>query len=222
MVGNLALHRLVVLGDGGVGKTALTVQVSLNYFDHAYVPTIEDSYRKQVQIDGQACVLNVLDTAGDEKYAVLRDQWISDGDGFVLVYSTSSRASFVRIEAFYRQILRVKESELESTFPDSPPRARPPIVLVGNKSDCDTEREVSTSEGAALARALGCHFFETSAKSCVNVDDAFYVVVRILRKRRHRTPRTEKEGRIKARRVASQSSLSRAPGREREPTCIIL
>src|ERR1700753_274535 len=127
MSGKMTLYKLVVLGDGGVGKTALTIQVCfvaplacarllirfqlcLNHFVETYDPTIEDSYRKQVKIDGQSCMLEVLDTAGQEEYTALRDQWIRDGEGFVLVYSISSRQSFQRIGKFYKQIQRVKES----------------------------------------------------------------------------------------------------------------
>lgn len=153
-----------------------------------YDPTIEDSYRKQVVIDGQSCMLEVLDTAGQEEYTALRDQWIRDGEGFVLVYSISSRSSFTRIGRFHNQIQRVKESSSSPSYPGSPMSASPsepvPIMLVGNKSDRVTEREVSTQEGFALARELGCEFVEASAKNCVNVEKAFYDVVRLLRRQR--------------------------------------
>ncbi|KAL1849440.1 RAS2 protein [Diaporthe australafricana] len=181
-------HKIVVLGDGGVGKTALTIQLCLQHFIETYDPTIEDSYRKQVVIDGQACMLEVLDTAGQEEYTALRDQWIRDGEGFVLVYSISSRSSFSRIKRFHHQIYRVKESTGSSpSYPGSPITAaggpiNVPIMLVGNKSDRVTEREVSTQEGHALARELGCEFVEASAKNCINVEKAFFDVVRIIRR----------------------------------------
>merc|ERR1711939_984154 len=188
--GKMTLYKLVVLGDGGVGKTALTIQLCLNHFVETYDPTIEDSYRKQVVIDQQACMLEVLDTAGQEEYTALRDQWIRDGEGFVLVYSISSRSSFSRIQKFHHQIQRVKDSAAASpSYPGSPissvaPSAPVPIMLVGNKSDRVTEREVSTQEGHALARELGCEFVEASAKNCINVEKAFYDVVRQLRRQR--------------------------------------
>lgn len=169
-----------------------------------YDPTIEDSYRKQVQIDSQSCMLEVLDTAGQEEYTALRDQWIRDGEGFVLVYSISSRASFSRIKRFHHQIQRVKESAAAGspTFPGSPlsqamitPSFGPaPVMLVGNKCDRVTEREVSTQEGSALAKQLNCEFVEASAKNCVNVEKAFYDVVRQLRKQRSIAPRSQPTG----------------------------
>ncbi|KAK6089108.1 ras small monomeric GTPase [Seiridium cupressi] len=195
MAGKMVLYKLVVLGDGGVGKTALTIQLCLQHFVETYDPTIEDSYRKQVVIDGQACMLEVLDTAGQEEYTALRDQWIRDGEGFVLVYSISSRSSFSRIKRFHHQIQRVKESVNSSpSYPGSPisaasPSPNVPVMLVGNKSDRVTEREVSTQEGHALARELGCEFVEASAKNCINVEKAFYDVVRILRRQRQAAAR---------------------------------
>lgn len=200
MTGRLQLHKLVVLGDGGVGKTALTIQLCLQHFVETYDPTIEDSYRKQVVIDDQACMLEVLDTAGQEEYTALRDQWIRDGEGFVLVYSISSRSSFSRIKRFHHQIQRVKESCASSpSYPGSqlsnPNVQTPvPIMLVGNKSDRVTEREVSTQEGHALARELGCEFVEASAKNCINVEKAFYDVVRILRRQRQQAARPPMPG----------------------------
>ncbi|KAI7163959.1 hypothetical protein KC349_g1054 [Hortaea werneckii] len=203
--GKMTLYKLVVLGDGGVGKTALTIQLCLNHFVETYDPTIEDSYRKQVQIDGQSCMLEVLDTAGQEEYTALRDQWIRDGEGFVLVYSISSRSSFSRIQKFHHQIQRVKDSAAAGspTYPGSPLSATmggsafgpAPVMLVGNKCDRVTEREVSTQEGSALAKQMNCDFVEASAKNCVNVEKAFFDVVRQLRRQRASAPRDSEKGR---------------------------
>jgi GTPase KRas len=167
-------------------------QLCLNHFVETYDPTIEDSYRKQVVIDNQSCMLEVLDTAGQEEYTALRDQWIRDGEGFVLVYSITSRSSFNRIPKFFSQIQRVKDSGNAGSPTGlsylSPQLASPaltgpvPVMLVGNKSDKVTERAVSSQEGQALARDLGCDFVEASAKNCINVEKAFYDVVRSLRR----------------------------------------
>ena len=143
-------------------------------------------------------MLEVLDTAGQEEYTALRDQWIRDGEGFILVYSISSRSSFTRIQKFHHQIQRVKESAAAGspTYPGSPLSQTmgssgfgpAPIMLVGNKCDRVTEREVSTQEGSALAKQLNCDFVEASAKQCINVEKAFYDVVRQLRRQRASAP----------------------------------
>ena len=141
-------------------------------------------------------MLEVLDTAGQEEYTALRDQWIRDGEGFVLVYSITSRSSFTRINKFYQQIKMVKESAssgsptgatyLSSSLnsPVASSSGPVPVMLVGNKSDKAVERAVSSQEGYALAKELGCEFVEASAKNCINVEKAFYDVVRLLRQQR--------------------------------------
>ena len=152
-------------------------------------------------------MLEVLDTAGQEEYTALRDQWIRDGEGFVLVYSITSRSSFSRIQRFHNQIQRVKDSSNAGSptigsylnGPMSPMTGLgsggpAPVMLVGNKSDRVTEREVSIQEGNALAKELGCDFVEASAKNCINVERAFYDVVRNLRKQRQDYSRIERRG----------------------------
>lgn len=139
-------------------------------------------------------MLEVLDTAGQEEYTALRDQWIRDGEGFLLVYSINSRSSFTRIRKFHKQIQRVKDARNASSptitgylgnpispISPAPPTGPVPVMLVGNKSDKVTERAVSSQEGKALAQQLGCDFVEASAKNCINVEKAFYDVVRALR-----------------------------------------
>ena len=164
-------YKLVVVGGGGVGKSALTIQMVQSHFVDEYDPTIEDSYRKNCLVDGEPALLDVLDTAGQEEYSAMREQYMRTGEGFLLVYSITSRSSFEEIVSFYKQILRVKDKD---SFP---------VVLVGNKCDLgETERAVSLEEGRSLARQFGnCKFLETSAKQRVKVEDAFYELVRQIR-----------------------------------------
>ncbi|KAF7537530.1 hypothetical protein G7054_g3705 [Neopestalotiopsis clavispora] len=135
----------------------------------AYDPTLEDSYRKQCHVDDRTCILEVLDTAGQEEYTALREQWIRDGDAYLLVYSIASRASFEGIRKFYRQMLQVKRF---------PPDIALPVILVANKCDLPSNRAVSAQEGADLAKELRMGFVETSAKDGTNVERAFFDAVR--------------------------------------------
>ncbi|KAK7039442.1 P-loop containing nucleoside triphosphate hydrolase protein [Favolaschia claudopus] len=162
---------VAVLGDGGVGKTALAVRVSCyKLVPFTYNPTIEDSYRKQFSVDDLPCSVELIDTAGQEEYAILRDQWVRAGDGFILVYSISARSSFQRIETYYQSVLRAKGT------------TKLCLLLAGNKCDMpDSQREVEQVEGIALARKFGCPFVETSAKTGINVDAVFSELVRALR-----------------------------------------
>lgn len=133
------------------------------------IPT-ENMYRKQVSIDNEPCVLEILDTAGQEEYSAMRDQYIRSGQGFLIVYSIANRRSFEELGEFRDAILRVKDAE------------KFPMIIVGNKSDLEASREVSTIEGQELAKSYGCPFVETSAKTRTRVDDCFFELVKEIRR----------------------------------------
>lgn len=166
--------KVVVLGSGGVGKSALTVQFVSGSFMEKYDPTIEDFYRKEIEVDAAPCVLEILDTAGTEQFASMRDLYIKNGQGFVVVYSITSQQTFQDVRHMKDQIVRVKSGSYSGTSEGN----RIPILLVGNKVDLDHQREVSTHEGMALAQSWGCPFMETSAKNRFNVNEVFAEVVR--------------------------------------------
>ena len=160
--------KLVVVGDCGVGKSALTIQVIENRFVGDYDPTIEDSFRKQIIIDGKPCILDILDTAGQEEYEAMRGSYIKTGQVFFLVYAITSHISFDDIPKFRKYVLRMKN------------RDQVPMVVVGNKCDLEEERRVTTDEGQELAKSFDCPFFETSAKERINVDEVFDGAIREL------------------------------------------
>ncbi|KZP31025.1 ras-domain-containing protein [Athelia psychrophila] len=163
-------YRLVVVGSGGVGKSALTLQFIQGQFTDKYDPTVEDSYRKKCVVEDELVILDIVDTAGQEEYEAMREQYMRTGAGFLLVYSIESRASFEKINMFHRQILRVKDKVFV------------PVVVVGNKLDLEPIRKVGKNEGGDLARHFGCKFLETSAKNCINIDEAFTGLVREIRR----------------------------------------
>ncbi|KAJ6245190.1 ras-like protein rasd [Anaeramoeba flamelloides] len=164
-------YKIVVVGSGSVGKSALTIQLVSNVFVEIYDPTVEDSYRRQVVIDEETCFLSILDTAGQDEFSAMRDTYMRNGEGFLLVYAINSLSSFKEIQSFRNHILRVKDADSV------------PMVLVGNKIDLESDRKVSTEEGKELAERFGCLLVESSAKTRVGVEDAFYGLVREIRKK---------------------------------------
>ena len=118
-----------------------------------------------------------------------------EGQGFILVYSIASRATFERLDVFRQAMLKVK-------------RQKPVFMLVGNKCDKQYEREVSKEEGAAKARQFGCEFLETSAKTAENVERLFMSLVRSLR-----LTKQQEQG---------VQGPARSPEKEKKRKCIIM
>ena len=150
-------YRIVVLGDGGVGKSALTLQyVQHNFIDY-HDPTIEvspgvssvicvtflisaqDAYQQRTVIDSEPCLLDILDTAGQEEYSAMRDQYMRTGEGFLIVFAVNNIKSFEDITTYREQIKRVKDAE------------EVPMVMVGNKCDLPT-RQVDMQQARDVAR----------------------------------------------------------------------
>lgn len=170
----------MVVGAGGVGKSALTIQLIQNHFVEEYDPTIEDSYRKQVVIDGEICLLDILDTAGQEEYSAMRDQYMRTGEGFLCVFAMNNHKSFEDINQYREQIKRLKDAD------------EAPMVLVGNKLDL-THRVVCANEAKMLAYSYGIPYVETSAKTRQGVDEAFYTLVREIRKYKEKKGKERKK-----------------------------
>ncbi|XP_004565633.1 ras-related protein ralB-B [Maylandia zebra] len=169
---SLVLHKVIMVGSGGVGKSALTLQFMYDEFVEDYEPTKADSYRKKVVLDGEDVQIDILDTAGQEDYAAIRDNYFRSGEGFLLVFSITEHESFTATSEFREQILRVKEEEAI------------PLLLVGNKSDLEDRRQVSAEEATAKASEWGVQYVETSAKTRANVDKVFFDLMREVRKKK--------------------------------------
>ena len=174
-------YKLVVLGAGGVGKSCLTVQFVQGIYLDSYDPTIEDSYKKTIEVDNKVFDLEILDTAGIAQFTAMRELYIKSGMGFLLVYSVTDRQSLNELMALREQVLRIKDTD------------RVPMVLVGNKADLTEERVISVEDGIAVSSKWGkVPFYETSALLRSNVDEVFIDVVRqIIRNEMENVARSE-------------------------------
>lgn len=167
------VHKCIMVGSGGVGKSALTLQFMYEEFVEEYEPTKADSYRKRVVLDGEECSIDILDTAGQEDYSAIRDNYYRSGEGFICAFSITDAESFDATTEFREQILRVKNSDTSV-----------PIVLVGNKCDLDAERVISRAQAQQRAESWGVPYIETSAKTRTNVDKVFYDLMREIKRRK--------------------------------------
>ena len=139
-----------------------------SFFFSDYDPTIEDSYVKQCLIDNQIAQLEILDSAGQEEFKPMRDQYIRVGEGFLLVFSLTDRRSLDECYKLHRDIVRIKDTD------------DVPMLLVGNKLDL---RQIGMeSQAQAAAATMRIPFFETSARTRHNIDEVFMELVRIIRR----------------------------------------
>jgi len=167
-----SLHKVIMVGSGGVGKSALTLQFMYDEFVEDYEPTKADSYRKKVVLDGEEVQIDILDTAGQEDYAAIRDNYFRSGEGFLCVFSITEDESFQATQEFREQILRVKGDETI------------PFILVGNKSDLTDRRAVQLANARNQAEDWKVPYVETSAKTRENVDKVFFDLMREIRARK--------------------------------------
>jgi len=154
--------KIVLMGSGGVGKSCIAIQYTRGEFVRAYDPTIEESYRKTLEIDDTCYMLEIIDTAGTEQFTAMRDLYIKSGQGFMLVFSLISDSTFHDIEILRKQIIKAKEQQ------------DVPMLLVGNKADITEKRAVTAEDAQAMAdSSFSGRYFETSAKTGQNINKVF-------------------------------------------------
>uniref|UniRef100_A0A182Q742 Uncharacterized protein n=1 Tax=Anopheles farauti TaxID=69004 RepID=A0A182Q742_9DIPT len=161
------IFNIVVVGDGAVGKTCLLHAYTDKSFKNFYEPTIYDKESIEMVLDGQKYTIQLHDTAGQEEYDKIRQQFYKRADCFLLCYSIDNRVSF--------------ENAANKWIPEIKTDPPVPIVLLGTKLDMRRGRndEVTTAEGEKLRRAInGNSFVECSAKQNCHVELAIEEGVR--------------------------------------------
>ncbi|GAB1302618.1 GTPase ERas [Apodemus speciosus] len=178
-------YKAVVVGASGVGKSALTIQMTHHCFVKDHDPTIQDSYWKEVALDdGGGYILNVLDTAGQDIHRALRDQCLTVGDGVLGVFALDDPSSLDQLQQIW------------STWK---PHRKQPLVLVGNKCDLASAAGDVYAAAAVLAHKLGAPLVKTSAKTRQGVEEAFTLLVsEIQRAQEAGAASSKKTGRHKA------------------------
>ncbi|KAJ5070007.1 small gtp-binding protein domain [Anaeramoeba ignava] len=159
--------RIVLYGSGGVGKSTILIRFLLGKFIQEYDPTIEESYRKEIELNDEKIIFEILDSAGCEEDSIIIKRCLKFSDFFVLVYSVDNKFSFKEINYFHELIKRylLEKNENKKDYPK---------ILIGNKSDLFTKRRITCKQGKELAKKLNCKFIETSAKTGENVHQLFY------------------------------------------------
>ena len=155
-------HKIIFVGDAGVGKTTIINRLMDNPFIEEYEPSIGvDFMSKNIKYHGQSVKLQIWDTAGQEKYKGLIPSYVRNSSIVFLVYDISSKTSFDNIPNWLNFIRTIENTSL---------------VLCGNKIDLE-KREVKKEEGEELAKKEDIPFYEVSAKTDENIKNMFYNVV---------------------------------------------
>lgn len=165
--------KLVVLGDSGVGKTALIHNLISQEFRADYKATIgADFSSKTCFIGNRQVELQIWDTAGDVRFHSVGAAFYRGTDACILVYDITQRGSFERLEMWREDLISKVEMERIDEFP---------FVIFANKSDLEEGRQVTVEEGLAFAESINCHHhFQASAKTGENVEDGFTKIAELF------------------------------------------
>lgn len=151
-------HRVIMLGASKVGKTALVQQFLFDHFVADYKPTVDEMHRVDFEADDVLLTLDLLDSAGDDQFPVMRELSIKTAEAFVIVFSLTDARSF-------REAFRLRD--LVVTLKEN---STPPIVVVGNKSDLTSERQVCHATAETTVNLDWGHvYLESSAKLGTNI-----------------------------------------------------
>lgn len=159
------LVKVLIIGDSGVGKSSMMLRYADDTFTEQSIPTIGVDFKiRTIDFNGKIYKMQIWDTAGQERFRTITSSYYRGAQGIVIVYDISNRQSFDDVKAW------LVECQTNNN--------KAQIILVGNKCDLpNSQRQVSTKEGKEFADALGYKFIETSAKSNVEIDNAFILIV---------------------------------------------
>jgi len=155
------LFKYIIIGDTGVGKSCLLLQFTDKRFRPVHDLTIGVEFgARMVTIDDKSIKLQIWDTAGQESFRSITRSYYRGAAGALLVYDITRRDTFNHLTRWLEEALQNGNKNMT-------------IMLIGNKSDLEHRRQVTTEEGEQFAKEHGLIFFETSAKTATNVEEAF-------------------------------------------------
>ncbi|XP_015610091.1 ras-related protein Rab-43 [Cephus cinctus] len=168
------LFKIVLIGDCGTGKTCVVQRFKSGTFIERHGSTIGvDFSMKTVVVDGKRVKLQIWDTAGQERFRTITQSYYRSANGVIVVYDITKRSTFLSLQRWVEEVRRYTSSHVM-------------LVLVGNKCDLESLREVEKGEADAVCKYLPevLHVVETSAKENTNIDAVFFYLASEL-KRRH-------------------------------------
>ncbi|KAG0380737.1 GTP-binding protein [Mortierella sp. AD032] len=160
------LIKLLLIGDSGVGKSCLLLRFSDDSFTPSFITTIGIDFKiRTIELDGKRIKLQIWDTAGQERFRTITTVYYRGAMGILLVYDVTDERSFSNIRNWFSNIEQHASEGVNK-------------ILIGNKCDMPDKKVISKDQGQALADEFGIKFLETSAKSNIGVEEAFYSIAR--------------------------------------------
>ncbi|XP_028670751.1 ras-related protein Rab-35 [Erpetoichthys calabaricus] len=161
------LFKLLIIGDSNVGKSSLLLRFADNTFSGSYITTIGVDFKiRTVEIDGEKVKLQIWDTAGQERFRTITSTYYRNTHGVIIVYDVTNPESFVNVKRWLNEIGQNCDNVCK--------------VLVGNKNDNPSKKQVETQDARRFSDSMGVPFFETSAKENINVEEMFMAITHMV------------------------------------------
>ena len=167
------VFKVIVIGDGSVGKTTLLRRYVEHQFETEYIPTVGvNILKEQIQVGDRTVNLMLWDIAGQPQFALLHKVYYNGANAVIMMFDLTNSPSFTNINNWYNELVKY---ELDKV----------PIILVGNKSDLKGERKIIEPMAHSKMEQLGIPaYFETSALEGVNVKAAFNKIIHLMMDRK--------------------------------------
>jgi Ras-related protein Rab-1A len=163
------LFKMLIIGDSGVGKSSLMNRFSDNVFSETYINTIGVDFKiRTININGKIIKMQIWDTAGQERFRTIVSSYYRGAHGIMIVFDITDRESFTNVAMWCEEIKKYAIPNVKT-------------ILIGNKADFNTKRQVEYTEAKEYADSMNMTYFETSAKTALNVETAFFELATMLR-----------------------------------------
>lgn len=192
------LFKLLLIGNSAVGKSSLLLRFSDNIFNESFLPTIGVDFKiRTFELSGKTVKLQIWDTAGQERFKTITSSYYKGAHGIILTYDITDKQSFKDIENWLAEVEKFANENVIK-------------LLVGNKSDLESQRQVTFNEGKEYADSLGIQFIETSARSSTNVEKAFFTLANEIKGRVQKVNETDnKSQRAPAKKLEDGQDLNK-------------
>jgi len=163
--------KVVLLGEGRVGKTCLTLRYVQNEFSSLQESTLQATFlEKKINFGKRPVKLVIWDTAGQERFRALGPIYYRESNGALLVYDITDRESFTKVRDWVKELRKIVGQDIS-------------IMIVGNKIDLEKQRQVEEKDATEYAKSVGAQHFLCSAKTGKNVEMAFIELTKAMIKR---------------------------------------